>query len=223
MLAPTMRIRGTPFKFLPNPLPYRWDIDSFSPVKLLVEFSNAVARNTAQLPSHVSHNNEREYYEGIVTDVGNRASSLRDATENNDELEADLNFKDGLHDALDWCDDRLGVTASTPDTTAPSSPEIMSVVRQLFFLNAENRRWDQDYYNHREPERGVMQRYMQYKLMRILEPGSEGRGLSILRGGISVILMFRMVCWLNLHSFHPADRQLAKSDLWGSRLPVYIS
>ena len=219
-----MSIRGTPFKFLPNPLPYRWDIDSFSPVKLLVEFSNAVARNTAQLPSSVPHNiTERGYYEGIVTDVGNRASSLRDATANNDQLEADLDFKDGLHDALNWCDERLGATASTPDTTALSSPEIMSVVQQNFILNAGNRRWDQNYYGPGGPERAFVQYHMQYTLILMLQAGIRERPLSIRRGGIWVILMFRMVCWLNLHTFHPADRQLAKSHFWGSRLPVYIS
>jgi hypothetical protein len=38
-----------------------------------------------------------------------------------------------------------------------------------------------------------------------------------------VVLTLRMVCWLNLHTFHAADVQLPKSDLMGTRLPVYIS
>jgi len=35
-------------------------------------------------------------------------------------------------------------------------------------------------------------------------------------------LIFRMLCWLLLHDFHKEDLQLPKSELLGSRLPVYI-
>jgi hypothetical protein len=38
-----------------------------------------------------------------------------------------------------------------------------------------------------------------------------------------LVLMLRMLCWLNLHTFHPGDVQVPKSDLMGTRLPVYIS
>jgi hypothetical protein len=36
-------------------------------------------------------------------------------------------------------------------------------------------------------------------------------------------LMFRMLCWLLLHDFHKKDVQIPKSELLGSRLPVYIT
>lgn len=36
-------------------------------------------------------------------------------------------------------------------------------------------------------------------------------------------LVFRMLCWLLLHDFHKKDVQIPKSELLGSRLPVYIS
>ncbi|KAJ1325471.1 hypothetical protein MN608_08664 [Microdochium nivale] len=35
-------------------------------------------------------------------------------------------------------------------------------------------------------------------------------------------LIFRMLCWLLLHDFHKEDVQIPKSELLGSRLPVYI-
>lgn len=35
-------------------------------------------------------------------------------------------------------------------------------------------------------------------------------------------LMFRMICWLLLHDFDKKDKQLPKSELMGSRLPVFI-
>ncbi|KAJ4013709.1 hypothetical protein NW752_005421 [Fusarium irregulare] len=36
-------------------------------------------------------------------------------------------------------------------------------------------------------------------------------------------LIFRMICWLMLHDFNKLDVQLSKSELLGSRMPVYIS
>ena len=36
-------------------------------------------------------------------------------------------------------------------------------------------------------------------------------------------LVFRMLCWLLLHDFHYRDVQVPKSELYGSRLPVYIA
>ncbi|KAH8168507.1 modin protein [Sarocladium implicatum] len=36
-------------------------------------------------------------------------------------------------------------------------------------------------------------------------------------------LVFRMICWLMLHDFNKMDQQLPKSELRGSRMPVYIS
>ncbi|KAL2884523.1 hypothetical protein SGCOL_000471 [Colletotrichum sp. CLE4] len=37
------------------------------------------------------------------------------------------------------------------------------------------------------------------------------------------MLVFRMVCWLLLHDFHGKDIQVEKSEVFGSRLPVYIT
>ncbi|SCO76790.1 probable Modin [Fusarium oxysporum] len=35
-------------------------------------------------------------------------------------------------------------------------------------------------------------------------------------------IVFRMLCWLQLHDFHKMDIQLSKSDAYASRIPVYI-
>ncbi|KAF6817830.1 modin [Colletotrichum sojae] len=37
------------------------------------------------------------------------------------------------------------------------------------------------------------------------------------------MLVFRMICWLLLHDFHGKDVQVEKSDVFGSRMPVYIT
>jgi DNA-binding transcriptional MerR regulator len=37
------------------------------------------------------------------------------------------------------------------------------------------------------------------------------------------VLVFRMICWLMMHDFHRLDIQVSKSELLGSRMPVYIA
>ncbi|KAJ0346651.1 hypothetical protein COL154_008482 [Colletotrichum chrysophilum] len=55
-----------------------------------------------------------------------------------------------------------------------------------------------------------------------LEPGlSKDQGQQI--SDIWCMLVFRMVCWLLLHDFHGKDIQVEKSDVFGSRMPVYIT
>ena len=36
-------------------------------------------------------------------------------------------------------------------------------------------------------------------------------------------LVFRMICWLMLHNFNKLDVQVPKSELLGSRMPVYVA
>ncbi|KAK2056980.1 hypothetical protein LY76DRAFT_121581 [Colletotrichum caudatum] len=52
-------------------------------------------------------------------------------------------------------------------------------------------------------------------------PQSHDRGQEI--NDIWCMLVFRMVCWLLLHDFHGKDIQVEKSEVFGSRLPVYLS
>ena len=47
--------------------------------------------------------------------------------------------------------------------------------------------------------------------------------LSTQANNIWCTLVFRMLCWLLLHDFDKKDVQISKSELLGSRLPVYIA
>ena len=47
--------------------------------------------------------------------------------------------------------------------------------------------------------------------------------LEVSHEDIWCVLVFRMICWLMLHDFNKMDQQLPKSELRGSRMPVYIS
>ncbi|KAL7931590.1 hypothetical protein V8C35DRAFT_309856 [Trichoderma chlorosporum] len=48
-------------------------------------------------------------------------------------------------------------------------------------------------------------------------------GLDVSHDDIWSTLVFRMICWLMLHNFNKKDVQLPKSELLGSRMPVYIA
>ncbi|PHH62303.1 hypothetical protein CDD81_7291 [Ophiocordyceps australis] len=47
--------------------------------------------------------------------------------------------------------------------------------------------------------------------------------IAVSRGDVWCVLIFRMICWLMLHDFNKQDVQIGKSELLGSRMPVYIA
>ncbi|EFQ31545.1 modin [Colletotrichum graminicola] len=53
------------------------------------------------------------------------------------------------------------------------------------------------------------------------EPQNHDQGQRV--NDIWCMLVFRMVCWLLLHDFHGKDIHVEKSEVFGSRLPVYLS
>lgn len=58
--------------------------------------------------------------------------------------------------------------------------------------------------------------------LHVMVQGPEALTLDAQVNDIWCTLVFRMLCWLLLHDFHKKDVQIAKSELSGSRLPVYI-
>ncbi|EHA51956.1 modin [Pyricularia oryzae 70-15] len=68
--------------------------------------------------------------------------------------------------------------------------------------------------------RNLMESPFQQQSAETLDP----RSVSEIRSSdVWCTLVFRMLCWLRLHDFHKDDRQISsKSELCGSRLPVYI-
>jgi len=54
-------------------------------------------------------------------------------------------------------------------------------------------------------------------------PGDQAHPLEVQAATIWCTLVLRMLCWLILHDFNRKDVQIPKSELRGSRLPVYFA
>lgn len=209
MLAITMRIRTSPFCVLPNPLPYRWDTTAVPPTNLLGDFARRLADTVKEI-SWSPLASEEPHFKEVAPDLNSRASALSVCV-NNCEVATlggtNAKAMTALHDALDWCDGRLGLTRSDSGTTTisgQSKARIMSTVGSHISVSPVEA-------DVRLSTADVMQGYF----LDIL-PKVQNKGLWL-------ILVFRMICWLNLHRFHPGDVQIPKSDLLGTRQPVYIS
>lgn len=87
-----------------------------------------------------------------------------------------------------------------PATAALNSPQQQQPERPKFFVS----------------KTGSEENTMKLKRMPTLEH-------EVLTEEVWCTLMFRMFCWLLLHDFHKKDVQIPKSELYDSRLPVYIS
>jgi hypothetical protein len=224
---------------LPNPLPYRWDTSTFTPLRLVEAYTKCVEDPDIQVH--------------VVPGLSELVLSLRplfaDQSHNFDHPETIPGLVDRLHNAVDWCDKWL------KPLDPKSVREILLVVEshlavlRRVMAGTEELHDEQGFYvptlayqgirGSRAREEVVLEQYFDLVLPRIrdhldfldpqadiiesgplrIRPPSEGARAA----QVWLVLMFRMVCWLNLHSFHPGDIQLPKSDLMGSRLPVYIS
>lgn len=58
---------------------------------------------------------------------------------------------------------------------------------------------------------------------KVPSPAAPLHGLEVSHDDVWCTLVFRMICWLMLHDFHKMDVQVSKSELLGSRMPVYIA
>ena len=233
MLGRSIRPRGSPFRTLPNPLPSRWDTSTFSPPRLLTAFVNTITSGQGTYTELVPG----------LSELAGSISSLR--VDERLKPETDPEVAEVLHTALGWCDEWL---AEPRD--AGTKREIIFVIRTHLAVVATQLRSEEMAkqqgpqsptladlgtvpMDEREPL--LMEVYFSAIFKKMMEEElSPWKQVKLRGGGYSppggaraaalwLVLMLRMVCFLNLHTFHPGDVQLPKSDVMGTRLPVYIS
>jgi hypothetical protein len=226
---------------LPNPTIHHWDKKSFSMWKLLRAFKWEIDHNTG-----ISRTDQILVMESnldkIFTAKGDRGES--DFT---------VAILDALHEALNDSDTYLTEKYVTTDLVLQvlrrHIQEVLSQINEgtssgdnLFEeLDGETPELKQTkfmhiYFNIVRPAviEAVVSRPKSHPATGITTPSTEGGsppGINhtpeSLEGdrcnNIWCTLVFRMLCWLLLHDFHKKDVQISKSELVGSRLPVYIA
>ncbi|KAK3987579.1 hypothetical protein QBC44DRAFT_118001 [Cladorrhinum sp. PSN332] len=194
---------------LPNPLPYHWDTSTFSPGDLLLAYARAV--------------NPRYRSEWQSLGFEDAAFSCRYLVENPNHI-------------LALCDNWLYANLNRQEVLAVARTHVKHVIQ--VFNDGETSKGFQSFYStiarrpdarlHRTLEDELVQIYVNTVLNRVLtdddlESMGYTEGMDHKRKReIWLVLMMRMFIWLTVHTFHPADIQLPKSDVMGSEQPVYI-
>lgn len=243
MLGKTLRIRNSSFRMLPNPTPYHWDKPSFDLHQLVTEYRKRIndvdhplvplgqqlVEDTDILVQALNQDKDsmtpgyslpllntlhdildrcddfiRQSNQGLVRIV------IREHFQEvlkliNAEGES-TNNDDGSDGTRDQRMDFGVLTAASPEAR-------QDVFMDLYFYTVLSQ----------VTGRAVIQ-YRRRQTTHYV-PGRDDLDVSSLELEASAIwctLVLRMMCWLLLHDFHENDVQIPKSELLGSRLPVYI-
>ncbi|RYP84712.1 hypothetical protein DL770_005164 [Monosporascus sp. CRB-9-2] len=244
MLGRTLHAPGSGFRMLPNPTIYHWDKNKFSMWKLLRAYQDKI-EGTADIPENDQIMKIKKNLELIFKARGNRPESeftvaILDALHHSlDSVDSFLtktvqeylvcgvlrvHFETVLHLMNDSNGKRPfdGLNKDTPEH------------RQIQFIDI--------YFDEVRPEavRSAPKRKFTTPTsagMNAVSPPPAANGDDDIQSLVArstgfegddklntiwCALVFRMLCWLLLHDFHKNDVQLSKSELLGSRLPVYI-
>lgn len=250
MIGINMHIRDADFCMLPNPTAYPWDSSCSSsallkgfkyhlrlspsfekliqPLKKLISFSDEII---AACSEPTTQNPEDEAFFADCVPPTSKIQGL-------------------LHDTISECDVYLTVTLPQRLVLVVLRTHLDVV---LDLLNDNNfgagdakpllDSWNEDVRADllRSHEESLMRAYVKRVLPRVIiratAPASRREAEAALFPTVGelesyktqvveawTVLVFRMICWLWLHDFHEDDVQIAsKSDLFGSRLRVYIN
>ncbi|RYP58074.1 hypothetical protein DL769_009127 [Monosporascus sp. CRB-8-3] len=244
MLGRTLHASGSGFRMLPNPTIYHWDKNKFSMWKLLRAYQNKI-EETADIPENDQIMKIKKNLELIFKARGNRPESeftvaILDALHRSlDDIDSFLtrtvqeylvcgilrvHFETVLHFMNDSNGKRHfdGLNKDTPEHRQIQFIDIyFDEVRPEAIRSAPKRKFTAptsagaNAVSHPPATRDDDDTQML-----VTRPtGFEGDDKL---NTIWCALVFRMLCWLLLHDFHKNDVQLSKSELLGSRLPVYI-
>lgn len=241
MLGKTLHIRDSAFRMLPNPIPYHWDKNFFNIKGLATEYQKRISDSDADLPQVPQIEKLRDDADTVVRALQADKKSmtpgysipllntLHDVLDGCDEFlrEGDRNLvrmvvREHFQEVLKMINDNSGADGDGDaeravhfdDLTAASPKERQEVFMDLYFFKVLNQ----------VRERAVMS----YRARRVRFPlpdnGDDATiSLEPQASAIWCTLVLRMVCWLLLHDFDQQDVQIPKSELLGSRLPVYIA
>lgn len=241
MLAPPLHIKRTSFRMLPNPTTFYWESKLFNARALLTSFrlrlddtGSPVHRTTA------------------VEEICSRITAIENAYPPTGSKDKHYRFLDVVHESIDLVDARLTDEPWRPNLVRLVRLHLQEVLRHLNDAHSPTVSGVASFsgLNSASPvekEQQFMDVYFDTILPAIVGPvattmegdADNGHGPvpptpsspmfpkqpldQAQAAELWCTLVFRMLCWLMLHDFHKKDVQISRSELLGSRLPVYIN
>ncbi|ETS77267.1 hypothetical protein PFICI_11141 [Pestalotiopsis fici W106-1] len=228
MLGKILHVKDSFFRTVPNPTFYQWDVRYFNMSEALKAFSAEIHTNPSLKQFNPSLARLRTQVENVKTILEKLGQADRQQKVVNAE------YLQSLHSALETCDEYL-------EEKQPNARRILSKHIQIILLCLNPKYGkDEDKANHEDKdvidaftklnsaqpgdkEKELIRLYFSHVLRKIRGNGDASEHSVVVDTEMWCTLVFRSLCWLALHDFHKNDRQpKGKSELMGSRLPVYI-
>ncbi|KAK6219334.1 hypothetical protein LQW54_002322 [Pestalotiopsis sp. IQ-011] len=242
MLAKILHVERSFFRTLPNPTFYQWDERYFSLSEILIAFTDEMNSRPPLTPYTDKLQKVFEMAKGVRTALKNQSEPNRNMKKADHAA-----YLDSLHIALEMCDKNLegkqddarqilskhieAVLAGLNPGTQISSVQNVSATNEEPTADAKKEEKDRkaaflrlNSAENDDKEKQLISLYFKHlfpQIRQALQSPSDPK--FIVGTEIWCTLVFRSICWLSLHDFHKNDRQpKGKSELMGSRLPVYI-
>lgn len=227
MLGKILHVGNSFFRTLPNPTFYQWDVRYFNMSQALKSFVSEIRKI---LPD--------DFVDPRLSNLEATATDVQKALNGHGEIGrnrkiVDATYLGSLHAALQTCDESLRERESDARRILPKHVEVVLSCLNPNTLSEDARTEDKACIDafaalNSAPkdtkEQQLIELYFKHVLPKVQRTESEAKlHDSIVDTGIWCTLVFRSLCWLSLHDFHKNDRQpKGKSEMRGSRLPVYI-
>jgi hypothetical protein len=246
MLGKTLHASASGFRMLPNPTIYHWDRKSFSMWKLLVAYREKI-EESSDIPKNEQMTQIKNDLDLILKprQVGQskksihsiaRLDTLHQALDNTDRYLTQRvqeymvhGILRGHYQAVLGQLSKAGdqglfeeLSTATPEERQARFIDIyFSSIRLDAVQQAPKRKFTINN-NNNGGALGSHEARSDDALSFDARSHSDPEGDDDKLNTIWCTVVFRMICWLQLHDFHKNDIQISKSELLGSRLPVYI-
>ncbi|KAF3011709.1 hypothetical protein E8E14_009362 [Neopestalotiopsis sp. 37M] len=241
MLGQVLHVKNSFFRTIPNPTFYQWDVRYFNMSDALKAFIDTITKSDSNILGSENHYAPFDVLRNSAIDVKKALDRQSDAHRQHQNNYAQR--LSALHEAIEACDGNL---KQSEDTRHVLSKHIQIV---LSCLNPSKQRTNTTGSNEGventdkdtdpvaasafaklnsvprgKKETHLIKVYFEHVLKQINDtPDQRTKADDDRDTTIWCTLVFRSLCWLALHDFHKNDRQpKGKSELMGSRLPVYI-
>ncbi|KAH9884338.1 hypothetical protein F4778DRAFT_800130 [Xylariomycetidae sp. FL2044] len=241
MLGRTLHAYGSAFRMLPNPTIYHWNKESFSMWKLLEAYWNKIREmddgsKNAQM-MNIESNLERIFRARCQRSESDLTvyimDTLHEAVDDTEKYFKDRGIAQSVvlrvvraHLQAVVNQINKGNVFADLDQAAPEQKQASFI--DIYFREIRPEMAQDTPRQRYSPESDLSASTDESTTEKDDDPRpSVGRAPSDFDGDdrldtVWCTLVFRMLCWLLLHDFHKKDVQLPKSDLLGSRLPVFI-